>query len=271
MKRRIITIASIIVAVGILLIFFGNSGLINPLSDFVTIILKPLQKIAFFGSGSVESYFSKRESIDELNDRIKSLEESISNYEKENTNLKILLDELKISRAEKEFLTERGLNYVSAMVVGHTTDTFMEEVIINIGSDDGIKVGYAVVAENGYLAGKINQVWENASKVLLIVDDNCEVAGQILNDSNAPGLIKGKLGLSVTMELIPQNEIIQTDQMVITSGIEMNIPKGIIIGKLGNVNIDPGDIFQQATIITAVDFNKLGIVSVIIPEININD
>ena len=271
MKRRFVSIVGLIAAVSILLVFSGYIGLLNPLSDAMTFVLRPLQKTGWASSDIIDNYLKKRDSYENIKKERDELNENNKELIKENTELKQTIADLIITRAEQDFLSDKGYDYVSARVIARTSDNLLEEIIINVGEDDNIREGFAVLAEDGFLIGKVVSTGRSISKVLLIIDSNSNIAAQVQNDTGAPGIVTGQLGLSLRMDLIPQNEIIQTDQRVITSGLETNIPKGLIIGTISDISINPGDIFQQAIITSQVVFKRLGIVSVIIPQTVIND
>ncbi len=271
MRNRLVRIVGLISAVAILLVFLGYLGWLNPLRDGLTFVLRPLQNTGWKGTSFIDNYFEKRDSYDTVVSERDELIEKNNALLKESSELKKTISDLNITRTEQEFLSKKGYEYVSARVIARTSDNLMDEVIINVGEQDNVKEGFAVVAENGFLIGKIVATHHSISKVLLITDSNSEVAAQVQNETGAPGIVTGQLGLSLRMDLIPQNEVIQKDQSVITSGLETNIPKGLIIGAINDISINPGDIFQQASITSQATFSKLGIVSVIIPQTVIND
>ncbi|MEO6125705.1 MAG: rod shape-determining protein MreC [Ilumatobacteraceae bacterium] len=86
--------------------------------------------------------------------------------------------------AYQELLTLNGLiaNYprVTARVVGPRTSNFRQTIEIDRGTNDGILVGMAVISAAG-LVGKITQVYDNRSVVLLVTDPeyviDCKVSG----------------------------------------------------------------------------------------------
>ena len=271
MKQRLYITVIVILAVVILLIFFGSSGLINPINDLAVFILRPIQSKVFPASQTLSDYIAKHDTIEQIEKRNQELEDEISSLLVENSQLKSTIEDLNIIRSEREFLEKENYNFIQARVIGKTTENQLRELIINVGSNDSIQEGFAVVSERGYLIGKVVEAKKYISKILLVTDGNSEVAAQVQNETNAPGIVVGHLGLSLTMRLIPQNEIIQTDQTVVTSGLEANIPHGLMIGTISNIQLNPGDIFQEANITSKVSFDNIGIISVIIPKTIIND
>ncbi|HTX86704.1 MAG TPA: rod shape-determining protein MreC, partial [Candidatus Nanoarchaeia archaeon] len=79
------------------------------------------------------------------------------------------------------------------------------------------------------------------------------------------GVTDGNLGLTINMDYIPQMEQINLGDLAVTSGLEPNIPRGLLIGQVAKVDKGSNDIWQSANIQPAADLNNLTIVSVLIP------
>jgi cell shape-determining protein MreC len=89
------------------------------------------------------------------------------------------------------------------------------------------------------------------------------VQGQ--NDQKTSGVVEGDLGLTIKMDFIPQAEKIKVDDIVVTSGLEKNIPRGLVIGKIIQVNSDSNEIWQKATVESLMNLEDLTIVSILPP------
>ena len=76
-------------------------------------------------------------------------------------------------------------------------------------TDDNIQIGMPVIYRDGVLVGKIVDSDKNSSKMILITDSNSSIGTYIQNETNSPGIVMGKLGLSLEMQLIPQSEEIK--------------------------------------------------------------
>ncbi|MDD5567318.1 MAG: rod shape-determining protein MreC [Patescibacteria group bacterium] len=266
MKRRLYIITGVILAVVTLLIFFGYGTIVKPFGDLFTLILRPLQGKSFPAAQAINDYLARHDKVNDLVAENENIKNDLEKLRIENSRLRSEIKDLNIIRAEQEFLDNQGYTYVTARAIGRTSDNILEEIIINVGKKEGVSDGLAVVSKQGYIIGKVVETRETISKVLLITDSRSEIAAEVQNETGAPGLIVSHLGLSLIMDLIPQNEIIQSDQMIITSGLESNIPKGLVIGRIGSVAQNPGDIFKQAAVITDLDYRRIDIVSVIIGQ-----
>ena len=114
------------------------------------------------------------------------------------------------------------------------------------------------------LVGQVSRVFGSYSQVLLIIDPTSAVDGQI-EKTDSRGLVVGKvmsLGLKRDLfigafEYLSQSTVIEEGTRVVTSGLDGIFPPGILVGTVGGSKKKKYDVFQQAEVIPAVDFNKL--------------
>jgi rod shape-determining protein MreC len=140
-----------------------------------------------------------------------------------------------------------------------------QTVIIDKGSHDGLVFGLAVVSSQGMIVGKIAEVKDDISIVNLITNPACKLAATILNSEKTMGVAEGEFGLVVKMNFIPQNTNITQSEIVITSGLEQNIPRGLVVGKITQVLRISNELWQNATIEPLVNLDNLIVLSVIVP------
>ena len=76
-------------------------------------------------------------------------------------------------------------------------------------------------------------------------------------------ILKGSVTGDVSVEMISQDVTIQPSELVLTSGLGGEYPSDILVGQVVNVRKLETDLFQSATVQTAVDFSTLRAVLVI--------
>jgi rod shape-determining protein MreC len=170
----------------------------------------------------------------------------------ENNLLSALLD---FARARPEN------SYQAAAVIGRDPSPFLHYVMINRGSDDGIRRGMPVVAAEG-LIGRVAQVTANAARVELITDPAALVSVQ-LQPSEVDGVLAGSVTGDLGIDLIPQDAALQAGDLVFTSGIGGLYPPNILIGQITSVQQEAQALFQSASVQPVVDFTRLEIVLII--------
>jgi rod shape-determining protein MreC len=151
--------------------------------------------------------------------------------------------------------------YKGAAVIGRDPSPFLHYVIINRGSNDGIRRGMPVVTDQG-LVGRIDAVIADAARVQLITDPASTVNVRLQNAETEASL-SGSITGDLTLDLIPPDKTIQRGDLVLTSGLGGGYPPDLIVGQVGNPRKNDVDLFQQANVQPVVDFNRLQIVLII--------
>ncbi len=253
----------VVAAVLILLIFLHSFKILSPIEKVITGALKPIQTTLSSGSNTFKNFFGKFSDFNNLSDENEELKKQIQQLTIENSATKTLIEENKIIDPQIKKLQEKNYNYILSRVISKGVDPTFKTMMINQGSDQGISVGMPVVADEMILIGKIIEVESNRSQVMLLNDTRSSTASQIQNEDVTMGLISGEFGLSLKMELILKEDKFDIDQTVITSGLENTIPKGLLIGRIESIKVQPGEFFQTAYIYPLSDYEKIQIVSVI--------
>jgi rod shape-determining protein MreC len=107
---------------------------------------------------------------------------------------------------------------------------------IDVGSDDGVRVGMAVVSPY-YYVGQVVEVTEQTSKVMLIVDASQSV-GAMLLETRADGIVYGQWqqGGYLTLLHVRADTVPQEGEMVVTSEFSQTqtrqVPANIMIGEV---------------------------------------
>ena len=140
-----------------------------------------------------------------------------------------------------------------------------QTIMIDKGKHDGLYPGLAVVSSEGIIVGKIVEVKDEISEVFLSNNSECKLAATLLNESKTSGITEGDLGLTIKMNFIPQDIDIKIGDIVVTSGLEQPIPRGLVIGSVLGVDKENNELWQTATIEPLLDAGALTIVSVILP------
>ena len=152
--------------------------------------------------------------------------------------------------------------YKAAAVIGRDPSPFLRYVIINRGSNDGIRRGMPVVTNQG-LVGRVDAVIGGASRVQLITDPS-SIVSVFLQNSEADAIMNGSVSGELTLDMLSQDVQVQTGDVVLTSGLGGEYPPDLLIGQVGNIRKRESDLFQEATVQPVVDFSRLEIVLVIV-------
>lgn len=205
----------------------------------------------------------------DLSQEIEKLKAEVNLLRSENARLNTVDEENRVLRENLRFFNKKENNYILGNVIsrGDVLDELgrIKSLIIDKGKADGLIKGLVVLNSQGIIVGKIFEVKENISQVFLANNPNCKFAATIFNNENTSGITEGELGLTIRMNFVPQSKEIKKEDMIVTSGLEQNIPKGLVIGKVIEVNKESNDLWQSAVIEPLVDLETLSIVSILLP------
>jgi rod shape-determining protein MreC len=257
----------IFLAVVLLLIFLNIIGFSAWGQRILVNIINPISKSTREISSDLGG---GRESRSDLLNKFTSLEEGLQKNEVDMAKLYSLEEENERLREYLSFFNESKLGYVLANVVWQENflnlSHYNQNIVIDRGSQDGLREGLAVINHTGVIVGKIIEVNSKTSRVCLINNNFCRLAVSLSNSSRSIGLAEGDLGLSIKVNFVSQNESVSEGDRIITSGLEADIPKGLAVGKVNYVNQEVNDIWQDINAEALFDIDSLNIVSVIIPD-----
>lgn len=184
----------------------------------------------------------------------------------ENARLRIQANEAEELRGMLSYRERSRQRLEPARIIGRSGDLAIQAIMIDRGSDDGIKPGMAVIVGDGFYIGTIRKIAPRTAVVLLALDGRSRIAAAIQNGTRTIGYVEGGRGLGMALRLIPQDEKVESGQLVVTSGLDPAVPRGLIIGRVERVSREPQEPFQTAVISQIVAAERNATVAVVIPE-----
>jgi rod shape-determining protein MreC len=152
---------------------------------------------------------------------------------------------------------------IAAQVIGKDPSPWFQTMIIDKGTDDGVKKGLPVVDPDG-IVGLVIEATGHYAKVRLITDPNSAVDA-LVQKSRARGVIKGGTSGYCVLSYVLRKHDIQVGDTVVSSGMDGVFPKGLPIGKVEEIIKYDAGIFQDVTVTPFVDFERLEEVLIILP------
>ncbi len=172
----------------------------------------------------------------------------------ENQRLKKLLD----------FVEADPRKVLPALVVAEDASSWARTIIIDKGGRHAVQEGAPVVVAEG-VVGRVIKVAANSSRVLLVTDASSSIAG-LVQRTRTRGVVRGN-GRSLSLEFALRNDLVEEQDLVITSGMGGVFPKGLIVGEVSSVQRNEFGLFQQIELSPVVDFSRLEEVLVLLePE-----
>ncbi len=165
--------------------------------------------------------------------------------------------EAKVARFEAllNVQVDPSISYVTGRVVGDSGGPFVETIIANVGSTQGVESGQAVIDSDG-LIGRIVATGSEASRILLLTDLNSRVP-VVVEPSQTRAVLAGDNSIWPRLEFLPALASVSAGDRVVTSGDGGLLPPGLPIGAL--VEADDGFLRVQ----TFSDRSRLDMIRVL--------
>lgn len=259
--RSLQTVIFILVAAGLIALALG--GYLTPLSRILINPLVAVQTWIATRYQAVQEIATAPQDTAQLRQRNSELEAEVARLQTQIIELQEQLSETNVLSALVEFARANPENrYQAAAVIARDPSPFLQYVIINRGSDDGLRRGMPVVTQKG-LIGRIAAVTAGASRVQLITDPGSTVNVR-LEPSGAQAILQGQITGEIILDMIPQGANVQAGDLVLTSGLGGGYPANILIGQVASIRSRDQDIFQRASVQAVADFSQINIVLVIV-------
>ncbi|GAC1412278.1 MAG: rod shape-determining protein MreC [Candidatus Doudnabacteria bacterium] len=216
----------------------------------------------FSGIGnSVSSFFSYFSSVTRVKNQNAELTNEVRKLEQEN----IVLQQFRLEneRLKKDLGYRDNSKYalIPATVVGIDPTGFSQSILLNVGSSNGVRVGAAILSE-GVLVGKIVSTESFTSKALLISDPSSNLDAQISRTGDN-AIVRGSYGSGIVIDMVSQNINLNKGDEVVTAGLNADLPSGILIGTIGELQSQKNDLLQKATVVSSTDLKNINFVYVI--------
>ena len=143
---------------------------------------------------------------------------------------------------------------VTARVIGHNPGRFLTTMVINRGTEHGVKENMPVFSMNG-LVGKITKAAPTHSRVQLLVDPNLKLS-VLERKSRVVGFLESVDGHLLTA-MIPSHAGVEVGDTLITSGLGGIFPKGIPVGTVKAVRKSDLDVMRQMDVSPFQEFTAL--------------
>ena len=247
--------------VSALLLVARNSDPVRGVATVATQLLVPLQRVLADAGITSNRFVQAITEIETLRANNAALGADVDRLTLENVQLREAA--FAAQQAAKLSNLAKTLSYqtVAATVIARDPSNILSTIVLGVGTDDGVRVGHIVLSEQG-LVGRVSQVGTNYAKVLLITDPSSTLSA-LVEGSRATGIVRGQYGDALIMDWILQTENVKVGDAVVSAGLGLGdelrslYPKGLVIGKVLQLQNAEAAAYQRAIIAPAVDLRKL--------------
>lgn len=262
--RPTLLIVFVVLSLVMLTVYFreGDDGVLHSARRVTLEVTSPLARAGTVITSPIRSVGSFFEGIGASRERLQTLEQ-------QNQELRARLAELEEARQENErlralvdFAEERKFAKLGAEVIRRPVSIWEGVIVIDRGSIDGLEAGMPVIAAQG-LVGQIADVSAHSSSVRLVTDQQSGVAS-IIQSSRTPGVVRGSVDGTLSLDFVDRNVLPVAGDVVITSGIGGVYPGGIVVGDVVSVDDRHGELYPRITVASRVRIGSIEEVFVLV-------
>jgi len=160
------------------------------------------------------------------------------------------------------FRTQFPGRAIGARVIGRDSSQWFAVILVDRGSQDGVRRNAPVVAAEG-LVGRVLAVTPTTAQVLLISDARSAV-GVVLQQSREAGVVEGQGQTLLRLKYISRSREITPGELLVTSGLSGMFPRGLPVGAVASVVREQGALYQEAVVRPAASLDHLEEVLILI-------
>jgi rod shape-determining protein MreC len=215
----------------------------------------PFQKASTFVIKSIRGVFQGYIFLVHLQKENGMLKQRIAEIQKENYQMKEMV--LANERLQKllQFREKNSPAMVAAEVIGQDPSSWFKSVTVDKGEKDGVRKGMAVISSEGVI-GQILKTAPHYSTVLLITDYSSAI-DSIIQRTRAKAIVEGRGENRCLLKYLLRTEEVNVGDIVVTSGLSGNFPKGLMVGEVRKVDKKGHGVFQYAELVPSVDLTRL--------------
>lgn len=244
MRSKTLKILLIILIIAVFILFnkFGGKAIRNTFY----LIFSPFNKTLWRAGEGVANFFGttfKQRALEKENEE---LERQNLILLKELSELKTLREENKTLRSALNLGLAESFELFLAEVIAEEKD--QGSLLISGGIKKGIFADMPVITQEGVLVGKIKESFSSFSKVVLISHPKNVFDVEIQRDKSVLGVVRGKGNLGIELQLVPKEKELKVGDVVLTTTMGGNFPKGFLVGEIKEVRRSDPEPFQGGTL-----------------------
>lgn len=219
-------------------------------------------------TGSINKKYASANSYIHLkrtNDSLVSANARLYNLLKENYNLADTTYLQAINTLSLDTLSGlKKITYRPARVISNSVSFTNNYIILDKGSNDGIRTGMGVINHQNAVVGIVTETNAKYSVVMSLLHKDSHISGKLLKTGETGTLMwDGNEPNMVTLTNIPKSVQLKTGDTVISSGFSTVLPKGKLIGRVSQIKKDTEHNTLKVICRTLANFNSLNYVLVI--------
>jgi rod shape-determining protein MreC len=207
---------------------------LDPIRNNLNWLLRPLEYVMMMPRNAFDAsseYFTTRGTLDKENQEMKVRQAGLAllaNQSEfllvENQNLRQLMDLQK----HVPFKT------LPVEILFNPPNPISQRIVINRGSDDGLKLGNPIANDSGIL-GQVVRIYDRSAEVSLLEDRDFAVPVQVARNGLRAAVFGAGRGNPLELRYLPVASDLEVGDVLITSGIDGVYPPGFAVAVISRI------------------------------------
>ncbi len=214
-----------------------DSGRVTMLRSWTAFVFAPLERSSHATGSGVRHLWANYIDLRHTREQNLALRDEVARLREEQVSFAEDAAEGRRLQSLLAFKQQYIAKTVAAEVIGTSGSDRSHVLWINKGSADGLAPEQAVITPDG-VVGKLRDVMSHTAQVLLLNDSNSG-AGVFLATTRMRGILRGTADGEVVINNLTPDDRIKAGEHVITSGGDQVFPRGLPVGAISSVALDP--------------------------------
>lgn len=257
--QRFSLVILLLAAFGLMMLAKIDTVLIDTVRNRVTDLLTPFMELIAEPASTIAGVVEDAQELTDLraenaylrqeNRTLRQFQEIAYRLEAENISLRSLMN----------YRPDRPHAFLTARVVADNSGAFVRSLGLNVGANNGVASGQTVLGSRG-LAGRIVQVGDRSSRVLLLTDLNMRVP-VMLERSRERAIVAGDNTAFPRLLYLEDEADVAVGDRLVTSGHGGMYPSGLPVGNVvsieeNEVRVRPIEELDRLELVRIVDFDQ---------------
>ncbi|MHB1486359.1 MAG: rod shape-determining protein MreC [Acidimicrobiales bacterium] len=243
------------------------SGVVRSLKAASHDVFAPVQSVASAAFRPVGNLFESAAHYSSLKSENARLRQEVGQLQGREMQASAVQAQLAQLMAMDHLTWAGGLGHIAAQVVSTASSNFVLTIVLNKGSQAGVKAGMPVVTGAG-LVGRVVEVSDSRSTVLLITDPTSSVGVRFGPGPTQSVAVASGTGSTtkLNVSLVEPSVQLSKGEPMVTSGLQKPgdlFPPDIPVGTVASASYHNGDLQQNVSLATTADLSRLDLVAVL--------
>jgi len=264
-RTRLLLIILIVTALFLITLDLRGVSILNGARQGTQTVLSPFQKAGSTVLSPFKNFVSDVTHLGRTRNQLEKLRADNAKLKATLLNRKNADSQLNQLKGILDLAGKAGYKVLNARVISQgSSQSFSQTVVIDSGSNAGIKKNMTVLSEFG-IAGVVKDVYPTTSLIMLATDPSFKIGVRIAGTQQI-GILSGRGSRSGSLQLLDNLTTVKAGDVLLARGSIANRPfvPGVPVGYVTSIDNSAGEIAQSGAVRFYTNFSRLGVLAVVV-------